>query len=393
MVMATKREVLHEHLAAWLEAKNNRKRRGKMTVMISEAIHIHPKSVSRAFRRLQLKTEGETRRAGRPRLYTNDVIAALVDVWEVGDRCCGELLHPMIGEYVDCLKRAARWNHNEAATTLLRSMSLIAVKRYTLRLQKKHGTRRGMTSTKPSSLKSIIPVFKGPWKDLPPGNGQIDTVAHCGDTLLGDFIFTLNYTDAATMWTVQRAQWNKGQGATVESLDRIKQVLPFAMLMVHPDTGSEFINRNMKAWCDERRIAMTRSEPGKKNDNMYVEERNGHVVRRYLGYARFDVQEAVQPMNELYDVLGRYLNHFKAVRRQISRERIGSKIKRRYEAKAMTPYQRIMERSDIHDDIKQRLREEHASLDPLKLLEGIDTLKTKIHFIQRTARERRGVLS
>lgn len=266
-------------------------------------------------------------------------------------------------------------------------MSLIAVKRYALHLQKKHGMRRGIASTKPSSLKSLIPVFKGPWVNLPPGNGQIDTVAHCGDTLLGDFVFTLNYTDTATMWTGQRAQWNKGQIATVESLRAIKRHLPFELFMVHPDTGSEFINRNMKAWCDEQGIAMTRSEPGKKNDNMYVEERNGHIVRKYLGYGRIDVPEALSVMNDLYDVLGLYINHFKAVRRQISRERIGSKIKRTYEAKAMTPYQRIMERSDVSESTKGRLAEEHSSLDPLKLLKEIDTLKTKIHFIQRSAWE------
>lgn len=387
MVMATRRDVLKAHLASWLETAHDRKERRKITNFISQAIKIHPKSIPRAFRRLQLRTEGGAKKPGRPRRYTNDVIAALNDVWEVGDRCCGELLHPMIGEYVACLRRSDQWNHRERATTILCSMSLIAVKRYALHLQKKHGMRRGIASTKPSSLKSLIPVFKGPWVNLPPGNGQIDTVAHCGDTLLGDFVFTLNYTDTATMWTGQRAQWNKGQIATVESLRAIKRHLPFELFMVHPDTGSEFINRNMKAWCDEQGIAMTRSEPGKKNDNMYVEERNGHIVRKYLGYGRIDVPEALSVMNDLYDVLGLYINHFKAVRRQISRERIGSKIKRTYEAKAMTPYQRIMERSDVSESTKGRLAEEHSSLDPLKLLKEIDTLKTKIHFIQRSAWE------
>jgi hypothetical protein len=393
MVMATKREVLKAHLASWLEAKDDGKRRGEIIRLISSAIHLYPKSIPQAFKRLQLKTEGGTRRPGRPRLYGNDVIAALVDVWNVGDRCCGELLasvdqgiRRLPEEERDMEPRGSRDEH---------PLFHESDRRETIRLRSSEEAwnERGISSTKPSSLKFIIPVFKGPGKDLPPGNGQIDTVAHCGDTLLGDFIFTLNYTDSATMWTIQRAQWNKEQDAIVKSLDRIQCHLPFDLLMVHPDTGSEFINRNMKSWCDERWISMTRSEPGKKNDNMYVEERNGHVVRRYLGYMRLDVLEIVPVINELYDVLGTYLNHFKAVRRQVARERIGSKIKRRYEVKAMTPYQRVMERSDVSEEIKRRLREEHAFLDPLKLLKEIDTLKMKIYFIQKTARERKGALS
>lgn len=385
--MATKHEVLKEHLPEWLKAKNSRKERGKITKLVSEAIHIHPHSVPRAFKRLQLRGKDEKQHSGRPKIYTPDVIAALNTVWEVGDNCCGEILHSMIPEYVDILRRDKEWDHTEEATEKLLHMSMGTVKRQALSLQKKHGTRRGMSSTRPSALKTIIPIFKGPWKDLPPGNGQLDTVAHCGDSLIGDFIYTLSYIDAATYWIISRAQWNKGQHVTVENMKVIRERMPFPWLMGHPDTGSEFINWVAKGWFEKEGIRFTRSEPGKKNDNMYVEERNGHVVRRYLAYLRYDCPEIVPIFNDLYDVLGLYLNHFKAVRRQISRERVGSKYVRKYEKVAKTPYTRLMEHGGVIEAIKTKVRTEHIALNPLHLKQQIDMLILKAYKIQQASRK------
>jgi hypothetical protein len=257
-------------------------------------------------------------------------------------------------------------------------MSERTVKRKTVKLAQTHGENRGRSSTKPSSLKAIIPIFKGPWKDLSPGHGQLDTVAHCGDTLLGDFIFTLNYTDSATYWTIIRAQWNKGQHATVESMREIKRRLPFVWIMAHPDTGGEFINWVAKDWFEKERIKLTRSEPGKKNDNMFVEERNGHIIRRYLGYARLDNMESIPCVNELCETLELYTNHWKAVKRQVSKERVGAKHVRKFELKAKTPYQRILEREDVSEEIKQCLKEQHKTLNPLVLKQRIDTLVSTI---------------
>jgi hypothetical protein len=245
--------------------------------------------------------------------------------------------------------------------------------------------RKGISATKPSHLKQIIPIFKGPWKDKPPGWGQIDTVAHCGHTLLGDFVWTVNYTDVATYWVIPRAQWNKGQEATKESLETIQVKLPVSMLGLHPDTGSEFINWILKRWCDVEKIDLSRSEPGKKNDNMYVEERNGHVVRKYLGYVRFDKREVVPVVNELYDALALYLNHFQAVRRTVSKERVGAKYRRTYEKTAKTPYQRMLEHTAVPEEAKGKLRTEHTKLNPLLLLREIDRLTARVMKIQKTA--------
>lgn len=384
MHMATKQDIFREHLGEWLAAAGDKKKRGEMVRTISATAKIHPKSVPRSFKRIQLERSTDDERRGRSVYYTKDADAALFDVWEAANRPCGELLHPVISDYVDGFIRAKRWVHSKLATTKLRRMSAATLKRKTRLLREKYGDMHGRGTTRASPLKHSIPIFKGPWEGLPPGNGQLDTVAHCGESVSGDFAYTVNYTDAPTYWGSRRAQWNKGETTTRESLIAIKERLPFAWQMAHPDTGSEFINYLNKDWCETEGIKLTRSEPGKKNDNMYVEERNGHVVRKYLGWHRFDADPDIIPlMNDYYDVLDVYLNHFQAVRRTLTKERIGAKYKRTFEKEAKTPYLRLMEHGAVSKKVKDRVCNEHVSLNPLLLKEKLDTLREKIFRYQR----------
>lgn len=386
MTMATKQDILKTHLTDWLKARGDRKRRREISDHVCFVAGMHPKSVPRAFRREQMRDHGKTEGRGRPVTYGPDVTAALRDVWDAANGPCGEILYPIIAEYVEILRRDGMWSHPPFVTDKLLQMKEHTVRRRVHALRGKYSIQKGLGSTKPSALKSIIPIFKGPWKGLPPGNGQLDTVAHCGDSLSGDFVYTVNYTDIATYWIVPRAQWNKGQHATVESMKLIRERMPFPWLMGHPDTGSEFINWVAKEWFDTEGIELTRSEPGKKNDNMCVEERNGHVVRKYVGYLRLDVPEIVAVMNEMYEHLGLYLNHFMPVRRTIEKIRIGAKYRRIYEKVAMTPYQRMMTHPAITEETKTRLRAEHGTLNPLLLKRDIDTLLSKIYSLQKANR-------
>jgi len=196
----------------------------------------------------------------------------------------------------------------------------------------------------------------------------------------------LRYTDSPTYWTILRAQWNKGQEVTTKSMEAVRDRLPFPLSMVHPDTGSEFINHTLKRWCDEAGIKMTRSEPGKKNDNMHVEERNGHVVRDELGYTRLDVPDVIDAMNAFYEVLCLYRNHFIPVRRTLSKVRIGSKYKRTYEKVAKTPYRRVLKHSSVSAEVREKLRVEHTTLNPLLLKRTLDTLRKKIFIKNRPPR-------
>jgi len=387
--METKDKVFQEQLSAWLKAKGNKKERGEIARHMVFATKCHPKSVARTFTRLQLRDKAYVDRRGRPPYYDKAVTAALRTVWEVGDRGCGEIIHPMIAEYVTVLARDEGWGHGDLATGKLLAMSERTVKRRVAAFQKENGIqRRGLSGTSPSALKHIIPIRKDMSRDNVPGDGQLDTVAHCGDSLAGSFIWTLNYTDAATYWTVIRAQWNKGQEATKESVVAIRAALPFPLRALHPDSGGEFINWVLKGWCDAEGIDLSRSEPYKKNDNMFVEERNGHVIRRYLGWERLSDLVLVPIVNELCNTIGLYTNHWKAVRRMVSKERIGAKYKRTYEKRAMSPYGRVMARVDVTDDAKEKLRNAHDALNPLLLLKKIATLKKTIYELAKKSRNR-----
>ncbi|MFA5830993.1 MAG: hypothetical protein WC878_04150 [Candidatus Paceibacterota bacterium] len=386
--MEARNEVFKDHLEEWLKAKGDRKARALIGKLMALSTKCHPKSVSRTFKRIQTLEEKPERR-GRPRYYAAPVIAALREVWKAGDRGCGEVIHPMIREYVSAMRRDNQWKHGDVATAKLFAMSERTVKRRVLEFRKESDARKhGKSGTSPSALKNIIPIRKGPWKDTVPGDGQLDTVALCGDSLAGSFIWGLNYTDIATYWTVIRCQWNKGQEATKENVIAIRKRLPFPLLALHPDSGGEFINWVLKDWCDAEKIMLSRSEPYKKNDNMCVEERNGHVIRRYLGWERLDVLETLPLANELCDTVNLYTNHWKAVRRMIKKERIGAKYKRTYEKRAMTPYERVLARNDITEDVKEKLRKEHETLNPLALLRKIAILKKKIYELTKAARER-----
>ena len=380
MTMDTKKDVFQEHLSDYLKA--NKEGKGEILDAVCLVTKLHRKAAVRKFRRLQLHDTGTPERRGRRVYYTNEVTAALRFVWEAANEICGELLHPVISEYVTTLERDKLWVHGDEATGKLLAMSEGTVKARVGEFMKARKRRGGMSTTSPSKLKHIIPIATGPWEDAVPGEGQIDTVAHCGNSMMGDFIYTVNYTDMATYWVIPRAQWNKGQEATLENIKTIRQSLPFPLLGLHPDSGSEFVNWLAKDWCDAEHIALTRSRPNKKNDNCFVEERNGHIVRKFLGYTRLDTKETVDVVNALYDVLAVYLNHFIPSRRTKEKVRIRAKYKRTY-AKAMTPYTRALAHSKIPEEIKAKLRIAHESLNPLLLKREVDTLIAKIFAKQK----------
>ena len=378
MHMATTNDIFERYLTEYLQADIARK--GTILNAVTEVTGMHRKAAIRKFRALQLRDTEREERRGRPVYYTKDVDAALYDIWEAANQTCGELLYPIIEEYVTILARDGLWCHGDEATGKLPAMKEHTVRRRVGGFLRKHGLRTGLSATRPSHLKSIIPIFRGPWDSLSPGHGQLDTVAHCGESLAGSFVWTANYTDAATYWIVPRAQWNKGEAATRISIEAIEARLPFPLAELHPDSGGEFINWHLKKWCDAHKppIALSRSEPGKKNDNMYVEERNGHVVRRYLGYIRLDDPDAVPLVNELYDVLALYLNHFIPVRRTIAKERVGARYRRTFEKHGRTPYTRTLEHAKVTKAVKTALRQEHATLNPLLLKREIDRLRALI---------------
>lgn len=375
--------------------KTKKARKGEILDAVTELTGMHRKAAVRKFGALQKRDSNDMQnrltRPGRPTIYGDEVTKALKELWLLADKLCGELLHPMIPEYIKQYKKHESWKYGEEAETKLRCMGVSTVKRRVNTFFKKDREtfRKGKTTTHPSSIKTIIPIRNTSWFEAKTGDGQIDTVVHCGDILSGNMAYTLNFTDFKTYWIGLRAQMNKGQHATVNSLLYIKEhQLPFPMLSVHPDTGSEFVNWHMKAICDSLGIDMTRSRANHKNDNMCVEERNGHVIRKKIGYIRIDCEESVERLNRYYDKLCLLFNHFIAVRRTKEKDRVGSRYRRIFE-KPRTPYMMVMESNDVSDTEKRKLKKMHDSLSIFALKEEMKKFLEEMRKIQR---EKRGKL-
>lgn len=325
MNMQHKKGVFEEKCEEYWKA--NKKRKSAILSSLVEVTRLTRKTCIKRLRRMQSKDPTSVEQRGRPRYYTPDVIAALLEVWEIGSEACGENLHPMIGEYIDTQIRASAWKHDDLVTGKLMQMSLGSVKEYVGNFTRTRRNFGGKGTTQKSSIISMVPIRMDGWDTAEAGVTQVDTVAHCGNTVAGDYTHTVNGADVATLWGTRRAQWCKGQEATKASLQAMRSDSPFRWYEIHPDSGSEFINIFCIQYAEGSGLRMTRSRPYHKNDNCFVEERNGHVVRAYVGYARLDVMETVDALNDLYDVLTPYLNHFIANRRIISKERIGARWK------------------------------------------------------------------
>ena len=374
--MATKQEILRDKLAEYLQAGKAEKSR--ILDQLQAVSKLHRKAIIRRLKQLQLGHIPDSERRGRPEVYCPRVTIALKEIWEMANEICAERLQPVIADYVRVLRRDKMWRHNDETTELLLAMSLGTIKNRIAAFTKIR-SGPGWSTTKPSSLKEIIPIRRGPWANPDPGQGEVDTVAHCGSTLRGDYAYSVQYTDVATIWTCLSAQWNKGEKATRQSLERIKRRFPLTLLGIDPDSGGEFINYLIKGWCDSQTpaVAMTRIRPYRKNDHARIEQKNYVNIRQFLGYARLDDRGQVKLMNELYDILEDYINFFLPSVKCLKKERIGSKYRRVYD-QAQTAYRRVLNHPAVSTAVKGNLRVKYATLNPQTLKKEIDALIRKI---------------
>lgn len=353
---------------------------------------IDRKSAIRAFGRLKKHPGGKSPpRLGRPVQYTAETEVALAFIWEQYDYPCAERLHPDVTEAIRIFKRDGMWRYGDRATGQLLGMSLGSMKSRCTALAKTRGLLRGQSTTRSGELLRSVPVFFGSWKDKVAGHGQIDTVVHSGSKLMGTMAYTVNYVDVATYWQEPVAQLNKGERATIQSIQAIQKRLPIPLLGLHPDSGSEFINQVALRWVQANGIDLSRSRPNKKNDNCYIEQRNLVVVRKYVGYERYDCQEAVDAMNELYCVLRLYVNYFQPTFKLQSKtkrvkacdgKQFDKPYKRVYDT-PRSPYQRMLERDDVSKDVKAKLRLEYETLNPKVLRDRIKALTMRLERVQR----------
>ncbi len=238
---------------------------------------------------------------------------------------------------------------------------------------------RGRSTTKPGSLrKRDIPIRVGnQWDENMPGYMEMDLVAHCGETTAGEYINTLDMTDVYSGWTETRAVVNKAQRHVFEAIKLIRGQLPFPLLGLDSDNGGEFINQELYRYCLREKLVFTRSRPYHKNDNCYVEQKNYTMVRKQVGYARYEGEETVKLLNHFYMLLRLYSNFFLPSVKLIAKERIGSKIVKKYDP-PMTPYARLAGSPHLTQEGKAALHAQFATLNPAALKREMAQLLTQI---------------
>ncbi len=320
---------------------------------------------------------------GRRLTYGPDVVAALAQVWEVSGHLCGKRLYPFLPDLVEALERHSELHLAPETRDKLLQMSASTIDRRLKRARAGLGAR-GRTTTRPGTLlKHSVPVRTfADWNEQRPGFLEMDLVAHGGDSAAGEFLHTLCAVDIETRWTEPLALPNKGQKATFEGIQTLRQRLPFPMLGIDSDSGSEFINHHLVRYCREEHITFTRSRPYKKNDQAHVEQRNWTVVRQIIGYARYESPEALKLLASIYEDLRLFVNFFQPVMKLASKTRVGSKVRKTYET-AQTPYQRVLASHDVEQADKDRLSDLYLTLNPAELKRRIDSGLSELWRIPR----------
>ncbi len=318
------------------------------------------------------------RAGGRPRVYTEEVRQAVEQLWELFGYLCGKRLVPVIRSSLPFLDEEEFLQVSGPVTEALGRISPATVDRL-LRARRAAMRLKGNSYTRgTAALSEQIPIRTfGEWQHVAPGHLQIDLVGHDGGTPSGQCCFTLTATDVCLGWTERRAVINRAAVWVKAALEEIRAAIPFPLIELHPDNGSEFINHNLFQYCKDTHLAMTRSRAGRKNDNCYVEQKNFDTVRKLVGYARFVTPQAVEALNELYRVQGQLQNFIYPSAKLIKKERRGAKVVKKYD-RPKTPAQRLLLRKDIPRAVKKAVRRHHSSLNPLRLAHEVATLQDTV---------------
>lgn len=311
----------------------------------------------------------DARNRPRPRVYDEAVRQALVVLWEASDRVCGKRLQALFAVLVPALERNGHLSLDAVIRPKLMAMSAATIDRL-LREVRAGGDRRRPRRT-PTALRKSVPIRTfADWNEPIPGFMEMDLVAHCGDVAAGSFAHTLTLTDIASGWTECLPLVVRESSLVVEAVDGLRTSLPFRISGLDVDNGSEFLNETLLRYCLAHGIELTRSRPYHKNDQAWVEQKNATVVRRFVGYQRFEGLTAVEALGRLYGAARLFVNFFQPSFKLKEKIRTGSRVLKRYHAPA-TPSARLLACNSISAEVKMRLHEITAQLDPLQLLDEI----------------------
>lgn len=378
MSRVSKRELLEEIRPRYLKAKRTEK-----VIILDEYVSVtgyHRKYAIRLLKHGQAQRSGK--KHGIPKTYQGEVVLALKQVWEVCGRICSKRLHPFLPEMVKVLERHGEIHLTAETKRLLLQMSHSTIDRCLGPARFEHP--HGLSTTKPGTLlKKAIPVRTyTPWDEDKPGFLEIDLVAHCGTTTEGQYINTLTCVDLSTGWVECLAVRQRTQQAVFAAIQSMRTRLPFPLLGIDSDNGSEFINSLLYSYCQKEKITFTRSRPYRKNDQAHVEQKNWSIVRRLIGYDRFESEAEQNLLESIYENLRLYTNFFQPVLKLISKEHLDKKLIKRYD-QAATPFQRILAAKDISVKEKARLMNMYVHLNPVQLRNTIDAEVAKLWKISK----------
>jgi hypothetical protein len=372
-----RREVLSVVAGRYRSAK--RADKGRILDELCATTGWHRKHAVRALRRHgTAEPTGAEERCPRKRKYdaiTQDAVTAL---WEASDRLCGKRLVVMIPTLLPALERHGRLKLEAADRERVLAIGAATIDRMLgpTKVAAAGGRRRRVGFY--SAIRREVPIRTfNDWKDPPPGFCEIDMVAHGGTSVAGSFIQTLTMVDVATGWTECLPLVTRDGGLVVEAINRAQSLFPWLLRGADFDNDSSFMNDVVVPWCRAQRIEVTRSRAYKKNDQAFVEQKNGAVVRRLVGYGRFEGVETAQVMARLYAAARLYVNFFQPSFKLKEKRREGAKVIKRYHDPA-TPFERALAHPKVTRAVKARLRDMHRTLDPVTLLAEMRAAQTEL---------------
>lgn len=317
-------------------------------------------------------------RTPRPPTYGPEVMVALRFCWAVLGAPAGKRLAAILPELVPILRRFGELTVDDATAGLLVAMSPATIDRR-LAPDRRQMDLTGRSHTKPGSLlKSQIPIRTwAQWDDAVPGFVEIDLVGHEGGNAVGEHAYTLTVTDIATGWTENRSVPNKARKWVIAALEEIAGIMPFPIIGVDSDNGSEFINHHLLAWCEQRHITFTRSRPGNSNDGAHVEQKNWAIVRTVVGYLRYDTEAELLLLNKIWVLQSNLTNYFYPQQKLISKVRDGAKVTKKYDT-ATTPHRRAERHDGVCDGGKTNLADTFATLNPAAIQRQIQALTSEL---------------
>ena len=363
--MKTRNEVIEDQKAKYRLATKKVKSQILNSLVVSTGLSRD--RLARKLKDTNKKTIRVKHNSGRKVIYDDSIVRELKRLWELLDYPCGKRMAAAMSPLLDALERHHSMSFQAEILIKLRTMSASTIDRLLFRV-KQGLTLKGRSTTKPGTLlRQNIPLRLGTqWDDAKPGFTEIDLVAHCGASAVGEYVNTLDVTDIVTGWTETRAVVNKAQKHVFDALLYIKQQLPFPLLGIDSDNGAEFINNQLFRYCKTENILFTRGRSYQKNDNCHVEQKNWSIVRRNIGYSRYEGWASVDILNAYYDNLRLFSNYFLPQAKLLHKHTIDNKTFKKYEI-PLSPYQRILNSSEFSCIKKKELELVFLSLDPVEL--------------------------